>query len=521
LLEAQGLAVFRRAGERVYVALDYGASGGGHGHPDRLNVLLSDGETRWLDDMGTGSYVDPSLHWYRSTLAHNAPMFDARDQLRVDGELLAFEEHGDVGWVSARALDLLPGVAAMRTLIVTPDYVLDELAWEAKSSVVMDLPIHVDPAVVTIRRSVPDDHEESIEPEASLADTLGVLGDVTARRLGARTAARISARDGERVLDGFVISSCSAALYRVTGPGAPGRGRRPFLILRVATVGQTAWVRTLWNWTGDVESMWLDPRGATTIVERRDGSHDRHCHRWTDARRWSGYRVERIVGEARETIDLGGLTAPAAASGPRRPDPAPEMRGRLVMGRALERELAGDEYRRSEETWDEAGRPTARIAILPAPNELVIDVTVHKAGELTFVPSHAVNPYDNESPDINGDGVQFYLADSSGASAWMLVPDAAEQGRVRTREIGGWDSPRELRATWHRIDGGYSVHIRVAVATLTDDAELTLGVVVNEKPPTRERRRGQLVLGGQPGEFVYLRGDREDINRLPRFTIAP
>jgi hypothetical protein len=26
--------------------------------------------------------------------------------------------------------------------------------------------------------------------------------------------------------------------------------------------------------------------------------------------------------------------------------------------------------------------------------------------------------------------------------------------------------------------------------------------------PDRERRRGQLVLGGGPGEFVYLRGDR-------------
>src|SRR5690348_8049558 len=46
LLDAQGLAVFRRANERLYAALDYGASGGGHGHPDRLNVLLSDGETR-------------------------------------------------------------------------------------------------------------------------------------------------------------------------------------------------------------------------------------------------------------------------------------------------------------------------------------------------------------------------------------------------------------------------------------------------------------------------------------------
>jgi hypothetical protein len=46
-----------------------------------------------------------------------------------------------------------------------------------------------------------------------------------------------------------------------------------------------------------------------------------------------------------------------------------------------------------------------------------------------------------------------------------------------------------------------------------------LGVVVNEKPAGRERRRGQLVLGGARGEFVYLRGDREDLDRLPRFAI--
>ena len=155
LLGAQGLAVFRRAGERVYVALDYGTSGGGHGHPDRLNVLLSEGETRWLDDMGTGSYVDPSLHWYRSTLAHNAPLFNGYEQQRVDGELLAFEELGDAGWVSARALDLFPGVAAMRTLVVMDDYVLDELAWEWKRPGVMDLPIHVDLASLKIRRFVP------------------------------------------------------------------------------------------------------------------------------------------------------------------------------------------------------------------------------------------------------------------------------------------------------------------------------------------------------------------------------
>jgi hypothetical protein len=94
LLDAQGIAVFRRNQGRSYVALDYGHSGGGHGHPDRLNLLISDGSTRWLDDFGTGSYVDPSLHWYRSTLAHNAPLADGTSQQRTDGVLLAYDERG-------------------------------------------------------------------------------------------------------------------------------------------------------------------------------------------------------------------------------------------------------------------------------------------------------------------------------------------------------------------------------------------------------------------------------------------
>jgi hypothetical protein len=33
-------------------------------------------------------------------------------------------------------------------------------------------------------------------------------------------------------------------------------------------------------------------------------------------------------------------------------------------------------------------------------------------------------------------------------------------------------------------------------------------------PRGRERRRGQLVLGGADGEWVYLRGDRPDPARM-------
>ena len=152
----------------------------------------------------------------------------------------------------------------------------------------------------------------------------------------------------------------------------------------------------------------------------------------------------------------------------------------MRRGDSLVFELAGHNYRRSEETWDEAGRPTARVVVSLGPNELVIDVTVRKLGELTFVPADATNPYDNESPDINGDGVQLYFVDASGASAWVMVPEPAspEQGRVRARVIDGWQSPRVLRASWQRSDGGYAVRARIPLPGRISGSEFALGVVV-------------------------------------------
>ena len=512
LLEAQGLAVFRREQERIYVALDYGASGGGHGHPDRLNVLLSDGATRWLDDMGTGSYVDPSLHWYRSTLAHNAPLFDGYRQLPIDGELIAFDEQAGAGWISARAFDLFPGVAAMRTVVVMTDYVLDELLWSGAH--VLDLPMHIEPAVLTIHRSASGGADPYSLTDA-LEDTLGVISDVSAKPLEARSVARFGARDGFRILQGLLMCSHDAVLYRVSAPGPPGHPPHPFLILRAVAMQQPGWLRTIWSWRDEVETIWTDPGGRITTVERRDASHDRHRHTLR------GWRVEQVSGDRRRVIELGGVVRRRRSERAHRVDVASPVFATLRIGEARVFDLGEHDYRRSEETWDEAGRPTARLTIVPAHNELIVEVKIRKVGGLTFVPHAAVNPYDNEHADINGDGVQFYFADADGASAWLLVPEStSEQGRVHCREIEHWDSPRELRASWSRVVDGYTVHIAVPVTTATEDAELKLGVVVNEKPVGRERRRGQLVLGGAGGEFVYLRGDREDLDRLPRFKIV-
>jgi len=141
LLPAQGIGILRRDGGRSFVALDYGRSGGGHGHPDRLNLLLSDGDARWFDDPGTGSYVDESLHWYRSTLAHTAPLVDGRSQARVDGELVAFEDVGAAGWISARA-ELAPGCRLQRSVVVVDDYLVDRIEWESDAEHEIALPLH-------------------------------------------------------------------------------------------------------------------------------------------------------------------------------------------------------------------------------------------------------------------------------------------------------------------------------------------------------------------------------------------
>jgi hypothetical protein len=53
---------------------------------------------------------------------------------------------------------------------------------------------------------------------------------------------------------------------------------------------------------------------------------------------------------------------------------------------------------------------------------------------------------------------------------------------------------------------GWRLLVRWPLAALPEGA-ITFDLIVNERPPERERRRGQLVLSGGGG-FGYLRGDR-------------
>ena len=156
-------------------------------------------------------------------------------------------------------------------------------------------------------------------------------------------------------------------------------------------------------------------------------------------------------------------------------------------------------------------------------DELLVDVSA-TAADIVFTPANATNPYDNEHPDINGHGVQLYVRTMFDGGAWMVVPEAAGSA-ARVRQLAGWGTLVMRGATWKRTAEGFSMSVRVALPPLPDESPrgaypVSLDVLVNETVPGRERRRGQLVLSGAQGEFVYLRGDRHDASRLVPLVIV-
>lgn len=499
LLDSQGVAVFRRNEGRTYIALDYGHSGGGHGHPDRLNLLLADGDARWLDDYGTGSYVDPSLHWYRSTLAHNAPLVDGKSQARANGTLLAYDERGAAGWIVAAAGGIAPPVNVTRTIVVTSQYLIDELTWDGPDAAVVDLPVHADVSLRDVVELTP----ATLDGGQGLEDGFAFLRETTRQDVARDTTVRgVASGHNAEPLNVWARSNQDTEWWRAISLGSPGGADQPFRLLRACSaVGRH---RIVMAWSSDVVD--VDFGGDDVNVTLADGT--RQIHRRTG----NQWHIELHAGNAKSSIDLGGYSERAAEIAQVAAEQGESLELVLRAGANAVVELGEGHYRRSEQAWPDAGGPTATVTIerAGASARLVIDVTT---SELTFAAAGAVNPYDNETAEINGDSVQLYLRTARGLSGWLLVPDA-DSPTVRERLIEGWTTPHAIRAAWERTNAGY--RITVDLESVPD----AIDVIVNEMPRGRIRRRGQLVMSGARREFVYLRGDRHEAGRLIPVRIA-
>jgi hypothetical protein len=526
-LPAQGLAIFRRDAGRLWIALDYGHSGGGHGHPDRLNLLVADGATRWLDDMGTGTYVERALHWYRSTLAHQAPLVDGASQPRADGVLLGVDECGGASGIAAAAR-IGRDAAAARTVVVDGEYAVDRLVWSASHPVTLDLPYHVDGAA----RLVGEDGVATLGwlPTArigagGLEDGFDFLDEPEAARVRAGRVVRLAtprADGADAAL--WLLLDADAELWRARAPGPPGTGTRRFHVVRATG-------------SAGVLLAVLDPRGVIAdartgvdgalVVTRRDGTVVEHLPPAT-ADVDGGWEVRRHAAGAVQRLALPVLLPVDARDEPRATSTAVAPPPPIVLEEGVERlvVLAAPHYRRSEESWEEAGRPTANVRLRTDADALHVAIDVALGRAPAFVPPGRENPLDNERPEINGDGVQLHLAPADMAAAgelasWLLVPD--RDGPVRVLPTSPAAADIHLSARWEPTPSGYAMALAVPRTALGGGsaAPALLDVLVNEMPAGRERRRGQLVMSGARGGFVYLQGDRHAAARCIPIVLPP
>lgn len=484
LSREHGLAVLRSP--KRYVSVECGGRPGGHGHPDLLHLTLFWNDA-WFMDFGTGSYVSPSLFWYRSNLAHNAPGLAGVGQLSRDGWCEAFDTRDEWTWCRAVARDVFGNKStAHRTIIVSPDYVLDVVDVKAAARIEVDLPVHLlgglalpggverEPASLEAAAA---GHETGYDRLISVARLVGDARQLESRRGSSRLFVTLAPRSGE-------------ALFLAAAPGPPDlnfaeTGPLEFLVRRAAGSGR--WVQVYSTSPDTVRSVEL--RGEDIRIARGEGDTDTVHLGVTDAKVWSGTRSFRLSGRQRTPV--------------REPPHAVELptasRGVVELGAA--------HYRRSEEPYDPA-RFRAAVEARATGERLEITVQVDKA-ELVFRRATDPDPrLDNESPDIHSDGVQCYVG-LNGWQGYVLVPDP-DSPAVRVRAVAGTaGDPSRVQATWERTPGGYAMRVQIALGRPAAKVErIPFNVLINEMTPLRQRRAGQLALSGGGG-WVYLRGDRE------------
>lgn len=122
-------AVVLRQGDgddQLYVHLDYGPHGGGHGHPDKLALILFGLGKQLAPDPARLAYGAP-LHgsWYRQTFAHNTICVDQRSQAPATGTLEFTRFTDNLAVAQASTDQAYPGTLLRRRVALFGGLVLD------------------------------------------------------------------------------------------------------------------------------------------------------------------------------------------------------------------------------------------------------------------------------------------------------------------------------------------------------------------------------------------------------------
>ena len=507
-VEGQGLAVLR--GRNRYTSLECGAVGGGHGHPDRLNLIVhADGEY-WLPDFGTGSYVARDLFWYRSTLAHNAPRLDGVSQRLGTAVCDNFDESGGWAWARGRFGPLT------RIVVFGPAYLLDvveltgtedhtlELPWHLSGQVEVEPPASWDPA------ELPDEFVRQVERLVPKPNTPIVL---RARGLNATASLHLPSE---------------VEVLRAVGPGAPGAAEPATFYVVRARGKNLRFVSVLESSSGEADVRSVRMNGSAIEVETRAGT-DRHVPTVEGWEVRTGSETRRLAGGRRtpppfEPLVQADRPLVTAGVAPQILDPPP-LDGTLD-GFETEEPLQldhEDQYRRSEEPYPGPEEFSASAIVNWSDDALHVAVDVVKAEVIPRSPSADPLLLDNEPDEIHADGIQVYLrlpVDDT-VIGFLVVP-STEDGSLITRSISGTaGTPEMVKGSWQATESGYRLTFAIRPPQWSDvraGDEIGFDLLVNEMQPARLRRAGQLVWSGGGG-WVWLRGDRQDPARFGRLEL--
>ncbi|MEE8135071.1 MAG: heparinase II/III family protein [Gemmatimonadales bacterium] len=476
VFDQAGVALVRPTND-AYASLEVGGARGGHGHPDLLHCNLYLGSPITVDP-GTASYVDESLHWYRSREAHNAPFAEGEAALAPTCRAWCEAADAREGWAWCRgtARDTLgPGSKASRTLVVGDSFVLDVVEVEADDTTEVSLPVHLTGAVRTSK--------DLLRIEAERGEGRALLAP----------------RHDERL-----------TVERGLGPPSPNfaPGDPMTYVMRRAK-GSGFWVQAYCAAPHHLDALDVTD---TEIRVACDGQE----HRITFSN-----EVARISTPAHWKIKLRGArpvpsiatepshrVMPTTLSLPIRDQSLQPENWTAAVAPHYVRKLRAEHYRRSELAYLHGKSIRARAAVVGTLTAIEFAVDVEKR-DLVFRRSDARDPeLDNERPDIHSDGVQCYIG-RDGWVGFLVIPDP-DSRTTRTIVLGSHSGGVvAVSGTWTPTEGGYSMVVRCELSRPLERFErFPVNLVINEMYSGRERRAGQLVLSGGDG-WVYLRGDRE------------
>lgn len=136
-----GLAVLRRGSgaDAACLMLDYGPHGGGHGHYDKLNIVLFSGGREWLLDPGRLTYSHKEYKtWVKHTAAHNTVTLGGRSQSATTGKLLWFDVRDAYCACAAESDGAYAGAKLTRYLLLTDAMLVDVFDVEAEQATRID-----------------------------------------------------------------------------------------------------------------------------------------------------------------------------------------------------------------------------------------------------------------------------------------------------------------------------------------------------------------------------------------------